>query len=88
MVVVIAHAEDRLDKKFEIQEFMNGTVAKALVDEDFEVLNKVRLVPYLLLNRSRPESRLYDHLKLVLREFSRPGANFCCFTLKTVSPAT
>ena len=77
MVVVIAHAEDRLDKKFEIREFMDGTVAKALVDEDFEVLNKVRITPYLLLNKSRPDSSLYDHLKLVFRKFSRPGANFC-----------
>ena len=74
MVVVIAHAEDRLDQKFEIQEFMDGTVAKALTDEDFAVLNKVRITPYLTLNKSRPESSLYDHLKLVFCTFFGPGA--------------
>ena len=41
VVVVIAAAEERLERKFSPIEIRDGTFASLLEDKDFDILNKV-----------------------------------------------
>ena len=48
-VVVIAHAEDRLQRSFEPSDFTDGTVGRLVTEEDYKVLEEVtRTLPHLV----------------------------------------
>ena len=40
-VVVIAHAEDRLQRSFAPSDFTDGTVGRLVTEEDYKVLEEV-----------------------------------------------